>query len=324
MSRMTQLFGIRDAGHAGGSWIAHCCNVHPAEMRVLGEAHVPTQLDFPYPSQPGEYDRQILAFLQSQMDQDVAAAGIIKCFRRLSEKFIKAQHGRIVQLIRNPMEVVGSSLYKKKGFAQRMLGHPARDKEEDFLAYVLYYQRSYEGMVHRSRQEPIIRIEDLNRSCGGDGQFFKAVMEHMTQTEWSMDYVRHIQRWYLPGYRYWWRTIKRNKIVVGIEAFSHGHERQRMSWADDTRASVHWEGWTPTERKMFLHALRPVSDRLGYNCRDRPGYTDMRWPLRDQCPWSAAGASLLPIEGVPPEPGRRWIRETTSLPVFDGGQDAQD
>lgn len=318
---MTHLFGIRDPGRSGGSWVAYCCNVHPAVMRVLGEVHVPTQLDFPYPSPKGEYDRQIIVFLQSQMDQKIAAAGIIKCFQPYSQKFIREHKGRIVQLVRNPMEVAGFNVYKKIGAAERMLGHPARDQDEDFHAHMLYYELSYNAILHRRKQEPIIRIEDLNRSCGGDGQFFKAVMEYMTQTDWPVEYIKHIQRWYLPGYHYPFKVVKRDGIVVGIETTPFAHQLWRLSWGDDPRPGEYWQAWTPKQRTMFTSALTEVSRYLGYDCLDNPGFTEIDWPLRDTFPWAGAGQTLQPVPHESDYESRLPRKGKVGLPAFGGDTD---
>lgn len=314
----TQVFGVRDPGRSGGSWLMHYCNVHPAGMRVLGEVHLPSELDFPYPCPGGgvEYNKRVIAFLQSQIDQGVAATGIVKCFQSPTVEFIRKHQGHIIQVIRNPMEVAGTNVYKKKGFAERFLGHPARDKGEDFLACMIYYKTSYEGILVRKEQEPIVRLEDLNRSCGGDGHFFKVTMEYMTQTEFPVAYVKHIQQWYLPAYHYGCYAVKDDGVVVGIDSRPYVYESWRMTWGDDPRPTEYWESWTDNERAMFAEHIGPVSAILGYNYTDRPGYTDVDWALRDTFPWGQAGSTLAPtlydldVETRAAYPGKK------GLPVF--------
>jgi hypothetical protein len=285
-------------------------------MRVLGEIHTKGQLDFPYPQPPGRYDAHGIGFLQSQMDQGIAVTGIVKSFRGRAEKFILENGGRIVQLVRNPMEVAGSNMYKKPGSAPRMLGHKARDQLEDFLAHVLYYERTYSLVIGREAQEPIIRIEDLNRSCGGDGLFFKAVMEYVTQTEWPIGYVRHIQENYLPGYRYPVTVVKKNGVVVGIESAPFSYEPWRMSWGDDPRPREHWDSWAQEERDIAREALGEVSKALGYNCWDNPGFTELDWPLRDHFPWAKAGRTLAPVPHNLDFESRLTRRGESGLPAY--------
>lgn len=320
---MTHLFGIRDPGRSGGSWLMHTCNAHPAIMRVVGEFHL--SLGFAWPCPVAEYDARVVGFLESQVAQGIAAAGIVKCFWGKTVNLIRGQGGRIVQVIRNPMEVVGfrmhGKVYHKAGVAQRFLGREAKNRTELFRAHALYYKTSYGAVFKKWRQEPVVRLEDLNRSCGGDGLVFKGVMEYMTQTEFPIGYVRHIQEHYLPGYHYSHRLVQQDGVVVGIEPVVYAYESWRMSWADDAQPGCYWETWSPEERGVFAEVLGPVCDSLGYNYRDRPGFTDTQWPLSHRYPWSRG--CLEPIPPVSPGPHvRRGIPQEVDLPIFKGDNSA--
>jgi len=293
--RKTQLFGVRDPGRSGGSFLMHIINRHPAGMSVLGELHMPSQLNFEYPCSTEKYDEYGIAFLQSQIDQGRAAAGIVKCFWNDAVAFIRGHGGHIIQLVRNPMEVAGTNMYRKIDVDYRFLGRKAKNMAELFRAHLLYYQLSYSGFFNRRIAEPIVRIEDLNRSCGGDGAFIKVVMEHITQTEFSPGYVKHIQKYYLPGYHYGCHAIKENRIVVGIEPGVYPYEKWRMSWGDDPRPGEYWNSWTAEEQGMARDILGPISEKFGYNCTDRPGYTETGWLYSKDLPWSAAALGLVAI-----------------------------
>ena len=321
---MTHLFGVRDPGRAGGSWLGHCCNVHPAIMRVVGEIHV--FLGFTWPCPVSEYDEKVVGFLESQVAQGIAAAGIVKCFWGKTERLIHDRGGAIIQLVRNPMEVVGfrmhGKVYHKAGLAQRFLGREAANRAELFRVHAMYYKLTYGHVLSRWRQEPVVRLEDMNRSCGSDGLFFKSVMEAMAQTAFPIEYVRHVQKHYLPGYHYSHRLIQQDGIVVRIEPAVHAYQSWRMSWDDDAQPGFYWESWSSEEREIFAEVLGPVCDQLGYNYRDHPGFTDMHWPLDHRYPWSRAG-SLEPIPSALSSPTRRrGVPQEVDLPIFKGGSDA--
>jgi hypothetical protein len=288
-------------------------------MRVVGEFHL--SLGFAWPCPISEYDERVARFLESQVAQGVAAAGTVKCFWGKTEKLIRGQGGRIVQVIRNPMEVMGfrmhGKVYHKAGIAKRFLGREAKNRDELFRAHAMYYKTSYETILKKWRQEPVIRLEDLNRSCGSDGLAFKSVMEFMAQTAFPIEYVRHIQEHYLPGYHYSHRLIQQDGAVVAIEPVVYAYQPWRMSWADDAQPGHYWETWSPTERKIYAEVLGPVCDGLGYNYRDRPGFTDIQWPLSHRYPWSKI--KLEPIPSVSPGLSvRRGVPQEVNLPIFKG------
>ena len=297
---MTHYIGVRDPGRSGGSWLMYLCNVHPAGMLLLGEPHLPMELGFTYPCSSRVYDEYVIKFMQDQARLGKAVTGIVKCFRPWAADFILENGGRIFQLVRNPMEVVGSNMGKKPGSDMRFLGHKARNEEENFKAHCMYYQKAYSHIFADWRKEPIVRIEDLNRSCGKDGAFLKAVMEYVTQTEWSDGYIRHICKTYLPGYFYGLETIKEDGVIVGIKKNTVlAYESWRMNWFDDPRASEYWNSWGEETRTTFVEILGPVCRQLGYNCQDRPGHVDEKWPLVGQYAWRAHAAQLraIPYEG---------------------------
>lgn len=297
----------------------HICNVHPAEMVVLGELHLPTELNFPYPCPAKEYDERGIAFLESQMSRGIAAAGIVKCFRPWAEHFILDQGGRIVQLVRNPMEVVGFRTHKpsfyKPDMDLRFLGRKAQNKTDWFRAHVAYYAKSYMGLLRNWRHEPLIRIEDLSRSCGGNGLLFKSAMEYITQTPFPIGYVRHIQQHYLPGYHYPCETIWHDGVVVGTESTPQPYQDWRMSWGDDPFPTIYWQSWTPTEREIFAEGLGPACDRMGYNYRDRPGFADIIWPLGEKYAWSKYPLKEIPFtDDLPTREGYPFGKP--GLPIY--------
>lgn len=293
---MTHYLGVRDPGRSGGSWLMYLCNVHPAGMLLVGEPHLPTELGFSYPCDWETYDKHVIKFMQDQTRLGMAVAGIVKCFRPWAARFITKNGGRIFQLVRNPMEVVGSNMGKKPGSDVRYLGHKAKDENENFRAHCLYYKESYGAIYSAWKQEPVVRIEDLTRSCGLDGAFLKAVMEYMTQTPWPDGYIAHICKHYLPGYFYGLETIRKDRVVIGIEPNTVlAYESWRMNWQDDPRASEYWDAWGDDTRAIFVETLGPLCDSLGYNCRDRPGRVNTDWTLVNQYAWKEQAAALKPI-----------------------------
>ena len=316
---MTHLVGINDPGRAGGSWLAYIGRVHPVGMRILGEAHVSTQLDFPYPCPPREYDDHIIAFLKSQTLQGVRVAGIIKSFWKYTRKFILDNGGRICTVLRNPMEVVGFKMHKK----------PKPGLKPSFGAHVLHYKKVYEVRMAQSGEQPVVRLEDLNRSLGGDGQFFKSFMEWLTKTPFPQGYIEHIQRHYLPGYYYGLSTVRVNGIVVDVHSAVIRCQPWRMQWGDDPRPGEFWESWSEEERELFAEGLGPICEKLGYNYTDRPGFTEKDWSLASEYAWGKLADTLEPVPydrsftGRELEPDWPWldlktIREPCKLPIWKG------
>jgi hypothetical protein len=289
-------------------------------MLLLGEPHLSIELGFPYPCDWQVYDEHIIQFMVDQTKRGLAVAGIVKCFRPWAAEFIVQNGGSIFQLVRNPMEVVGSNMGKKPGSDLRYLGHKARDENDNFRAHCLYYRESYGGIWADWKREPIVRIEDLTRSCGRSGLFLKAVMEYVTQTSWPDGYINHICQTYLPGYFYGMETIREGEAVVGIRDDTvFAYEPWRMNWYDDPRAAEHWASWGSLSREIFAETLGPLCDNLGYDYRDKPGFTKTDWPLATQYAWKEQAHSLQPIpyEG-PVEIRGAWPHGDRGLPRWKG------
>lgn len=269
----------------------HVCNVHPHGIVVLGELHLPTELGFEYPLPAKEYDAHGIAFMQSQIDQGKAATGIVKCFRAYAQQFMLDHRGRIVILLRNPMEVIGS-----KRSAKRFIWYDAETDDQRFENCVHHYKKRYEAIFAVRDRLPIIRIEDLNRSCGGDCTFAQAVFEYITQVPFPIKYMLHVKEWYLPGYHYPSKSVKNAEgVVIGIYSIPYPYQLWRMTWADDPLPAEYWKSWPEKWRGIYQRELGEVSEQLGYNCSDNPGFVETVWSLRDQYSWKDRSDSLKPI-----------------------------
>lgn len=307
---MTHFFGIHDPGRAGGSWLARCFNQNPvpAGIVMLGEAHTATQLNFPHPDPGGKdtYDQHIIAFLKSQARQGRAATGMIKCFHAKAEAYMRARGGRFATLVRSPMELTGcwkgrrgwGQSESRRRIPMRAIGHfPPKNERENFACLLYEVRQRYLPIVKRAEREPLIRIEDLNRSVGGDGLFFQAVCEWLTQVPFPSYYVDVIRKWYLPCYHYPVCCIKNERgTVVGVAPIpSLRCDKSRMTWADDTNPPKWWNSWTGEEQGLFMEYLQETCEALGYNCTTSPGTVDVEWPMKGKYPWADAENGLEPI-----------------------------
>lgn len=239
-------------------------NRHPAGMSVLGELHLSSELGFTYPCRLSEYDQRGIAFLESRMEAGDAAAGLVKCFWRDVVAFVKAHGGRIVQQLRNPLEVTGYNMGTKPKVVKLFLHRESADPKDVFTAHCMWYATSYMEAIRREAREPIYLIEDLNASMGGDGQYLKGYIEYMTQTPLPDDYLAYIQEEMLPGFHYRLETVREGDRVVEIQTTQYPKERWRMNWDPDPRPAYYWSVWTDWERDLFREYLGPVMDKLGY------------------------------------------------------------
>jgi len=304
---MTHFFGIRDPGRAGGSWLIYCLNQHPAPggIAIVGEAHMPAQLG-------SSDDARILMFLKAQEKQGRLAAGSCKCFHGYVEKFIKKSGGRIVTLLRNPMELVGCWRKRRSWVGGRAkwpplyIGHPIENERDAHLCLLHEVRGRYVPIIAKKDIEPIIRIEDLNRSCGSDGRLMQAVCEHITQVPFPMYYIRHIQEHYLPNLHYFLAVLKNDEgVAVAMKGIPVARGRDRTTWADDTNPTKFWNSWPEEERELFREFLQPICEQLGYNCTDNPGVTNVDWPMKGRYPWAHAEDGLEFIPYVAPVKPKR-------------------
>ena len=263
---MTKFFLIDQCGHCGGSWFVMMCHRHPAGIAVVNEAHMPNQLDFEYPCPNDVYDRHLIDFMQGAQATH-AACGVLKGFHRDCIEWVQARGGYVVTWLRNPLTVAGwkCGRYTHKG--EQITGHPARTEKERIEAHFAYYGRFFKRMLERSLKNGrrIVRIEDLNRSVGSDGQAFTESMEYITGVAWPPEMLE-IGAAHPPG----------DEAPYG--AGTHAHDgswpfedwstlRGKHKWAWDPAPYWHWKSWEPWQRDCFVEHCGQSMHALGY---DRP------------------------------------------------------
>ena len=293
---MTNFFLVFGHGQSAGTWFCACCNnfPDPPGMTVLGELHHHTQLDFKgrgLDKSSFDLDQAALDFFADSIYFKKACAGIMVSFRRTAMDFVEKHGGHIAQKMRNPLYIVTARSKAKPRAAaytfEKHKGRAPRDEKEKFWGLCTYYRDNfYARFLNRAHIYPLIRIEDLNTSLGGDRSYYKSVMEWLTQTEWPDDYIEYIATHFYPGFYYQgqveWEGDRVKKFnQVREEAPRWGRE----NWDEDPYPKKCFDilgdrGW----QEIYLDVFRDIQPRLGYN-NAYIGSVDRRWEYRGKAPW---------------------------------------
>lgn len=294
----THYFLLTYPGHGGGDWFCLMCNNHPAGMSVILEAYKEEMFDFPSRGldRRKHLDREYFRLLEFRTGKD-ACVGMLKNEHGTIWRWMEAREGRRIQLVRNPIALIGTRMWRKVVAAteciRREYGHAPKNDEEMFEGHVMRYAyRFYETYLNRALESgrnhwPLVRLEDLNHSIGTDAKYFIRVMEWLTQTPWSQQYAKVIRREYTPAHAAYGRVIFDEDFnVERILAWPHIRWRGRFGtpsqWGEDVSsgsASWYWENWSEDWRARYLKHMEVLQARLGYN-QGHVGSTDLDWECR--------------------------------------------
>lgn len=294
----TNYFLMAYPGHGGGDWFVLMCNNHPAGMTVLIETFKEQMLDFKARGldRRKDLDAELIRLFNFREGKD-ACVGLLKKEHRLLWRWMEPRGARRIQMVRNPLALIGQRMGRKLADAERWIElRYHRDlipfSRDEFEGTVMKYAYDfYEKYLRRANAEgsswPLIRLEDLNCSVGSDGQYFLRVMEWLTQTPWPKHYVDVIRTEYTPAYGAYSRAVFDGDFnLLRLLAWPVLHWKARVrtpsEWAEDVSSVgplAYWNNWTEQQRGLYLKHMEKLQRRLGYN-QDHIGSTDADWEFR--------------------------------------------
>jgi hypothetical protein len=242
------LFLVFGPGHSGTAWFSEVCNQHPAVKSMAEACH---ELEFDCRAPANVWDAEMMHFLYRCLrSKEYQSVGFVKGFRQGVMKFVLASDGRVIQLIRNPIEVVDFKFKRSIGgdgfqaeAAERYLGRAPQSDLDYFEGQVLRYANTFNQFRERASRFPLVRIEDLDYSLYTNGQYFKLVMEHLTQVPWSPQLIAHIRDNIAPG----------DEDQLDGEQFTWPPQRRPYGWQEDPSPRWAWECWSKKQRELFIH-----------------------------------------------------------------------
>jgi hypothetical protein len=303
----SSFFFVDHTGHGGGGWLFMLCHNHPtAKISMIAECNAYNQLRFDERGVPmSRYDSEVLAFFEDRLADGELSIGVIKSITPAQVRFATQRVGaarvRRIQMLRSPVYTLDLKWYGGIGrkilvgyphFKRRIGRDPVTDSERFRGHCWRYYDRFYLPYVQRAKERPIVRLEDINRSMGGSGHFFKILMEWLTFQDWPTGYITHIQRNWTPDVRpsnviprangRWGRPITK----------PHGRPPYpgRDNWDDDPEPRQRWDAWEPWQKEIFLEVMQKggVLAKLGYD-PEAPGTCGADWAFRGAYPWGDPG-----------------------------------
>ena len=303
MSAKSSFFFIDHSGHGGGGWLFLCCHNHStAKISVIAECNAYNQLRFKERGvDKRRYDAEVLKFFEDRLAAGELSIGVIKSITpaqvAFATKRVGAARVRRIQMLRSPIYTLDLKWYGGKGrkilvgyanFRRRMGRDPKTDQERFRGHCWRYYDRFYLPYVQRAKERPIVRLEDINRSMGGDGLFFKHLMEWLTFQEWPQSYIEHIQTNWKPDIRptneiplingQWGRPI--------TDPSGRRPYPGRENWDPDPEPRQRWNAWAPWQKEIFMEVMQKgnVLEKLGYD-PDAPGTCGAGWAFKGAYPW---------------------------------------
>lgn len=292
------------------------CNSNPyARMSVVGECDKPNMLAFKRRGLPtgdsAVYDREVYNFFESRLHYGDDVIGMVKSFQychvNWAIKRVGKKHVKVCQMMRNPR--VGFLLkwdsrvpWSARYFRKEHNRDPKNEREWFEAVLLRYTRRFYLKFLEKADVEPVVRLEDLNRSIGGDGRFFQNFMEWLTGTSWPMSYVEYIRKNFKPCWDY--------NVLVEWDKWPDGRDRvkrvitkpdtkiwkYRDNWDEDPEPKQLWEQnasslglyvgrkMSEWQKKTFLKFIGPYEKRLGYN-QSYVGCVEREWECRKKYPW---------------------------------------
>lgn len=253
---MTKLFGIYNLGNSGGSWMESVINSHP---RCRCWEEVRRTLGLPKRDQTNETQKRILEFLKGHADRrHWSSIGLIKGFGVDTADYISGNGGQFLQMCRNPIRHIHGTRRRAKQ-SENGLGRVPKNEMEYFLGRVLWQAMRCRKYLDRASYVPLVRLEDLSASLRFDGDYFRQVMEYITQVEWTTEHTAVVWRGVWPRHR--------RGATTFAEAWSEWwEERVEVDWEKrvDPPASEIWEHWSPEYQEIFRREYQVIMLSLGY------------------------------------------------------------
>jgi hypothetical protein len=299
MDKPNAIFFIRSIGHDGGNWTGLCICNHPAQMSMLGELQKEGQLDLAGRGLTSD-DRaeQTHKYIEDRIYYGDVAIGFYR-WTWENVKYARNRVGkdsvRVVSRVRNPLYRFASKWAAKKKAGKRwfekMYDREPRTEQEICEGCSAYFAENYFMKAIRKAErdgQPIVRLEDINRSMKKGGGFVKRHFEWLTKTEWPQWYIQHIHDNWTPGYvsrpALEWDDEGRVSKVTWTQ-WDEPRWKWRDNWDDDPRPAYHWnEKLTDWEKELYMKYHERIERILGYNQGEK-GVADEGWAFRGTFPW---------------------------------------
>jgi len=293
-----RYFLVFSHGHSAGGWLAYNCINHPCgRISVLGEVPKPSSLAFKRRGIPNSaMSRETIKFFNDRVHFGDVCLGVFKSFRTDVIQYVQERNGLVLQCVRNPIHIVGVRQGRKMGPAERsfrsVYHRPMKTDDEIFEGHVIYYaEGKYRAFLKRADCYPIYRVEDLNKSCGGDGAYFKRFMENLTGVEWPWEYVRHIQQNNLPCQLYDYRLEWDDQDRVCEVTMKARDDKVRASgeychWGPDPSIPRYWKQWTDSQKEIYQKWFGELDRRMGYN-QQHVGSVEDDWEWGGKYEWGS-------------------------------------
>lgn len=278
------IFLMYNTGRSGGTWFTNACNLHP-EVQVWGEI----KASLPGFCRETRLEESVLLdkYIRDQFESNPnTTIGIIKCFYKQQREFCKEKSGRVVQSLRNPINiVVGKMGDKTKDCAAK-----AATVQEVFEKHIQFYASHFRKYIVRSGEWPIIKLEEMNESLRNKTPLFKKTFEYFTQVGWTQDIIDEVPNMYrkchickgsgmrarrLPCLRC--QGVRVVDTVKGLsvcpECEGYGHRKAGISNCPacggknlDSQVTTKemWGLWNYWQQEIFMKYFAGIMDTLGY------------------------------------------------------------
>lgn len=252
---MTKLFINYNMGRSAGLWLEWVWNSHP-EIWAL-------HTDIPLGYAPGDWadyagPTNVLSFIDLDkwpvLDYSKQEQYIVDHIRQEAESGKHAAVGMVVhgfepggiaQLCAGLCEKYNGSFTQSLRHPIAVVGHRVKDDldMDDWLTFkrrAYFYSVQYREYIARSADWPLIKIETLDASLEGDGEYFRRAMERITGAFWTPEQVDYVRQ-----------NVRPNK-------------KRFISWTDDPEPTMRWETWGNEHRELFIEYFADIMLTLGY------------------------------------------------------------
>lgn len=252
-------------GHCGGFWFMSICRAHPD---VWAWAEAPTNPKYSPELQAGE---TLVDYIERERERGFhKSLGFIKSGSAVEHC---AEHGRVIRVVRNFIEVVGKKtdqywqgvvnpgpktpdLTQHIRTVEKNISRKMKDEDDHFEGHVIELCRLHRWLLHAlPRQWPLVRLETLDRSIGTDGLYFCRVMEYLTQVQWSADLARTVRDTMLPNPQF----VEDQPLDLPPHELWDEH-----GWLYDPLPPLRWRGWSKKRRQIFLNHFKDIMLEVGY------------------------------------------------------------
>lgn len=266
---------VRCTGNCGGSWLASAISAHPQAMaweELLDELGLKKAQEVISEGRKRAICRQAANyFIQQAESGKWQSVGIVKELLKEIEAFLEDKDPRVIQLVRNPIKVVGYKMDTKTVFLEDRMGRSFHSEREAFLAHLGLYAGHFQKLIAARAEYPLVRLEDLSASLvTPEAHYFKRVMAWLTRLEWTdkevglvRQHARPRKREHIPDPDCWApdeyiAQYYKSPFPPGSRHANRWPSRGAHTWQE-------WEGW---QKAAFLERFEQIMIALGYKWPD--------------------------------------------------------